>query len=492
MAGTLTRVFLICLCFWQMAGPISASPTLALPEFAPDRILIKPKKGLALNGIQAFHSSQKSQVLHTFETFGNIQVLRVPADQTVIGLIAAYQASGLVEFAEPDYVIRAAAIPNDPYFTNGTLWALNNYGQNGGTPGADIHATAAWDILSSASNIVVAVLDTGIRSTHEDLAANMWINTNDNSHGFNAFTQLNDPEDDNGHGTIIAGVLGAVGNNGKGVTGVAWNVQLMAGKCLDSSGKGSDSTLIACIEFARTNGARIVNASLDSSGYSAAVSNAIVSLRDDGIIFVGSAGNNFSDVDATPRYPAGYDIDNIVSVAYTTRTDELGFLSNYGATNVDLAAPGDAINSTWSPTDTTYYTYNAAGTSFAAAYVSGALALILEKFPNEDYHTILSRLWHGTDRLPGLAGKCVTEGRLNLEKALCPTIELLALPNGCEPFELRASIGPNRTCSIESSVDLTTWTPVFTNSTTTNWSFDFSDSESTNSLQTFYRAVSLP
>ena len=118
------------------------------------------------------------------------------------------------------------------------MWWLENDGQDGGTPGADIHAIAAWDVLNSASNIVVAVLDSGIRATHEDLAANMWLNPVDGGHGFNAFTGTSDTADDNGHGTLVAGIIGAVGDNGVGIVGVAWKVQLMACKCLNSEAKG--------------------------------------------------------------------------------------------------------------------------------------------------------------------------------------------------------------------------------------------------------------
>src|SRR5439155_927608 len=158
------------------------------------------------------------------------QVLSVPEGETVPGLIAKYQRSGLVEFAEPDYTARVFATPNDPKFLDGTLWGLNNLGQNGGTADADIDAPEGWDVLTSASNIVVAVLDTGVRYTHEDRAANMWVNPNGGGHGTNALDGTNDPSDENGtgHGTLVAGILGAVGNNGKGVTGVAWQVQIMA------------------------------------------------------------------------------------------------------------------------------------------------------------------------------------------------------------------------------------------------------------------------
>jgi subtilisin family serine protease len=354
-----------------------------------------------------------------------------------------------------------------------------------------------WDLLTSASNIVVAVLDTGIRYTHEDLAANMWVNPNNAGHGTNAVSGSNDPNDDNGHGTLVAGVLGAVGNNGKGVTGVAWSVQLMACKCFDSSGNSSDSQIIACVDYARTNGARIINGSFDSTGFSLALSNAIASARDAGIIYVASCGNNSANIDATPHYPAAYGLDNIISVAYTTRTDALGGLSNFGATNVDLAAPGDQIVSTFSATDNFYYpppnTFNLAGTSFAAPYVSGALALMLARFPTEDYHLIISRLLNGVDPLPALSGKCATGGRLNLRKALSPPIRLTALPsNGGAPFQFVSYVGPNRSNIVQSSSNLISWLPLYTNITTTNWTFDFSDADSTNTTLKFYRVNSAP
>jgi subtilisin family serine protease len=468
-------------------------------DYLPDQILIQPKKNVTSATLESFHTLHESKVTKVFTNLNRLQVLRVPRNETVQSLIAKYQKSGLVEFAEPDYIVHADAVPNDPKFTDGTLWGLNNTGQNGGRPDADIDAPEAWDVLNSASNVVVAVLDTGIRYTHEDLASNMWVNPIDGGHGFNAFTGTNDVSDDNSHGTLVAGLIGAVGNNGKGVAGVAWRVQLMACKCLDSSAAGSDSTVIACIDYARTHGAQIINASLDSPGSSAAVSNAVAAARDAGIIFVASAGNGSPgvNVDASPTYPACYAIDNIVSVAYTTRTDDLGPISNYGATNVDLAAPGDQMYSTYYAGDSSYYPPSflppIAGTSLAAAYVSGALALTIAKYPAENYHQIIQRVLTAVDPLPALSGKCVTGGRLNLWKALSPPLNLTSIPgvNGA-PFQLHVWAGANRTCIIETSPDLVNWSPVFTNTTAADGTFDFVDAASTNNGQRFYRAVSEP
>jgi subtilisin family serine protease len=495
--GVLMALYLWGFGFWA-AVPSATFGAINLPDdYRTDQILIQPKPDVNRNTLAAFHAAHGVKMIHEYAAFGDLQVVTVPAGDTVPNLITEYEQSGLVQFAEPDDFVHAdATLPNDPKFVDGTLWALYNHGQNGGTPHADIDAPDAWDVLTSASNIVVAVLDTGIRATHEDLAANMWTNPHDGGHGFDAFTGTNDPADDSGHGTLIAGVLGAVGNNGKGVTGVAWRVQMMACKCLDSFGNGSDSTVVACVDYALANGARIINASFDSPDYSAAVSNAIVAAKDAGVIWVASAGNNSLNIDVNPTYPACYAINNIVSVAYTTRTDTLGGFSNYGATNVDMAAPGDQIYSTFAASDSDYYPpsglgINLAGTSFAAGYVSGALALMLAKYPTENYQQIIQRLLKATDPLPALVGKCVTGGRLDLRKALNPPILLTAmiLPHA-GTFQLHLSTGANRECVIQTSADLINWSPIYTNTTAATGTFDFTN---TSGLpEQFFRAVATP
>ncbi|MBI3852218.1 MAG: S8 family serine peptidase [Verrucomicrobia bacterium] len=466
--------------------------------------MIKPKAGISLGTLASFHALQKGEATRTFAGIGNIQVVRLPKGETVPNFIRKYEQSGLVEYAEPDYIVHlAAAAPNDPKYLDGTLWGLNNTGQFSGTVDADIDAPEGWEVLHSASNIVVAVIDTGVRYTHEDLAANMWVNPNDGSHGLCVVTNANtgmldpkDPNDDYGHGTLVAGILGGVGNNGKGVTGVAWRVQIMACKFIDNLGNGTYSDAIACIDYARTNGAKIINASWGDYGFSMSLSNAIYSARNADIIFVAAAGNNATDVDISPYYPAGYDIDNIVSVAASTRYDSMAGFSNYGVTNVDLAAPGENICSTYFNSDSDYldqFSVLAKGTSFAAPYVSGTFALMLVKYPTETPQQIISRLLAATDPLPAFTGKCVTGGRLNFQKAIGPPIRLTAVPtvsNG--PFQLHLSGDPNRTYVIQVTTNFLSWTPVFTNITSTNGAFDFSDDQSTNSSSRIYRAVSAP
>jgi subtilisin family serine protease len=289
----------------------------------------------------------------------------------------------------------------------------------------------------------------------------------------------------------MAGVIGGVGNNGKGVVGVAWNIQLMACKCFNSSGASSDSAIIAAIDFARLNGAQILSASFDSTSFGGPLSNAIYRASQAGMLFVASCGNNFANCDVTPHYPACFDIDNIVSVAYTTRNDTLGQYSNYGATNVDLAAPGTGIYSCFFTSDTSYLGGNfLEGTSFAAAYVSGALALVRTKYPTEPYQQAIVRLLNGVDPIPALAGKCVTAGRLNLHNALESPIRLkpvASITPGSIQFRLISA--PVRTCIVQTSNDLSHWLPILTNITSVTGVFEFTDLLPTNSTMRCYRAV---
>jgi len=403
----------------QMTGTGTLSSQGLLGEnHAPNRILVKPKPGVSLAGLNL---SLGVSVLNRFPAIGDLQIIRVPGNLTASTLIALYQASGLVQYAENDFYVQALNSPNDFYYQQGNQWSLHNFGQDGGTPGADIHATNAWDIITSASSVIVAVVDTGVRYTHEDLAANMWVNPADGSHGTNVVADNADPNDDYGHGSHVSGIIGAVGNNGVGVAGVCWSVQIMACKFLDSTGNGSISGAITCLDYARTHGAKVVNASWGSPAFtSQALHDAIASLRDADIIFVAAAGNSAANNDTSPFYPADYrDLDNVVAVAATDRNDQFASFSDYGVTNVDLAAPGTPIYSCWNGSDSDYQYDD--GTSMAAATVSGATALLRAYYPNDTHRQIIQRMLNGVDPLPSLAGKTITGGRLNLAKALNAT-----------------------------------------------------------------------
>lgn len=492
--------------------PVATQP-LAQPSrppinpFSPVRFLVKPKPRLAPGALEQFHAAQRSTVLRRFEGLASLQVVSVPHGESVMEWIARYEQSGLVEYAEPDYQVRLAAnMPNDPKFSDGTLWSLNNRGQKEGTPDADIDAPEAWATVNSATNVIIAVLDTGIRPTHEDLAANLWRDPKTGFFGFNAINPQEPPLDDHGHGTHVSGILGAVGNNGLGVVGVTWRVQIMACRFVDRSGNASISDAVACFEFARANGAKIINASWGIDGimtetgeldeFSRSLLDAVEAARRDGIIVVAAAGNEARDTDAWPFYPASFELDNVVSVAATTRIDNLYFLSNYGPQSVDLGAPGQEIDSTYHTGDSDYFVHPG-GTSSAAAFVSGAMALVVARYPNENYLQTITRVLRGADPLPSLAGRCVTGGRLNLRRALGPAqggLPILSarLTRDTGALDLQVSGDPGRTYILQESSDLKNWLPVSTNLVLPRGSFSFTNEKVANWTQRFYRAVVAP
>ena len=339
---------------------------------------------------------------------------------------AAAQASAVA--VEPDYVRQAILVPNDPKYLDGTLWGLNQISD------ADVDAPEGWNVRSSAGAVIVAVIDTGIKTTHQDLAANMWRNSaeiagnkiDDDANGFvddifgcDAYNNDGDPTDDQGHGSHCAGTIGGAGNNGIGVTGVAWGVKLMGCKFLSATGSGTDSDAVRCIDYARSKGAKVLSNSWGGGGAGVSLQAAIERTRTAGLIFVAAAGNDGRNTDSSPSYPASLATDNIVSVAATTRADTLASFSNYGSVTVDLGAPGDGIYSTVSTSDTAYATYS--GTSMATPHVAGVLALLVAQFPTESYSAIITRLLNGTDKIPALAGKTKSGGRLNLANALLGT-----------------------------------------------------------------------
>jgi len=400
--------------------------------YREDRIMIVPKPDRAA-ALGRFHTQSRARLRKAFPGMGNIQVLEVPAGVSAQELVERYRQSGEVESADLDIMLTSCGLLDDLRVVNGDQWHLNNFGQLGGVFGADMHASAAWDIQNSASNVIVAVIDSGIRRTHQDLAANLWVNSGeipangiddahngsvDDVNGINTTTPTatGNLTDNFGHGTHVAGILGAVGNNTTGISGVAWRVKIMACRFLDDGGNGFATDLIECLGYARTNGAKVVNCSFETPGpVNGPLSNAFWSLRNSGIVVVAAAGNSGLDTDIVPRYPACFEIDNIISVMASSRSD--AYVSyNYGATTVDLAAPGIEILSTYSRHDADYFSMS--GTSMATPCVAGAAALVMAKFPNLSAQQVVSRILGTVDKPPAFAGKCVTGGRLNLTRAL--------------------------------------------------------------------------
>ncbi|MEM7791667.1 MAG: S8 family serine peptidase, partial [Verrucomicrobiota bacterium] len=347
----------------------------------------------------------------------------------LLSALAPSKNEGII-IAEPDVIVHSTAtIPNDSSFTS--LWGLNNTGQSGGLPNADIDAPEAWDITTGSSDVVVAVIDSGIDYNHVDLADNMWRNpgeipnngVDDDGNGFvddifgwDFANDDADPFDDGviGHGTHCAGTIGAVANNAEGVSGVSWNVSLMALKLFDAFGFGSISDAVDCISYSIFMDVDLSSNSWGTYSDVASLRREIRRARDNDILMVAAAGNEEYDTDVFTNYPSGYDFKNIISVAASTRTDELALFSNIGATSVDLAAPGTEILSTF-PGDT-YGLLD--GTSMATPHVAGVCALIFSLEPNLTYEEVKERVLDTVDPLPSLNGITVTGGRLNAYDAV--------------------------------------------------------------------------
>ncbi|MEI8228688.1 MAG: S8 family serine peptidase [Planctomycetota bacterium] len=334
---------------------------------------------------------------------------------------------------EPDRVVTASALPNDPSFSR--LWGLDNTGQTGGLANADIDAPAAWDVTTGSRSVVVAVIDTGIDYNHPDLAANVWRNSRetmgdgvdndgngyiDDVYGWNFANNTANVFDDNSHGTHVAGTIGAVGNNGSGITGVNWQVSIMGLKFLDSSGSGTTSAAIAALNYAtmmrRTYGVNIVatNNSWGGGGASTALRDAITAGGNAGILCIAAAGNESSNNDSVGSYPANSVGTFGISVAATDSSNRLASFSNYGATTVQVAAPGVGIYST--TPNNTYASYS--GTSMATPHVAGLVALMAAANPQANATQIRSTILSTVTPVSGLAGKCSTGGVINAAAAV--------------------------------------------------------------------------
>jgi serine protease len=346
----------------------------------------------------------------------------------VLRAVTALRGQPGVRYAEPDYLMQLAATPNDPSF--GQQWGLRNTGQlvNGikGTPGADINATAAWNVAIDNGAVVVAEVDSGVDYNHPDLTANVWTNPGGvggcpaGTHGYSVVTNTCEPMDDFGHGTQVAGVLGAAGDNGVGIAGVAWRASILPVKWTDSAGHGSISRLIRALDWALKAKAagvnvRVVNDSavFAGTGFSQALSDELDKLGANDILFVTAAGNNRNDNDVTPKYPCSYGKANEICVAATEQHDRLAWFSNWGATTVDLAAPGKNILTTVLGGG---YGYTK-GTSFAVPLVAGAAALAVSA-QGMSTSALRARILGAVDTLPSLEGKVRSSGRLDLCKAV--------------------------------------------------------------------------
>jgi len=359
---------------------------------------------------------------------------------TVTELTAAMGAVACVDIAEPDFIVRLAdTTPNDPSY--GSLWGMPK-----------IEMPKVWDMTTGDGGVVVAVFDTGTMLSHPDLLDNLWQNPGeipangvdddgngyiDDIYGWDFYDGDNDPSDVQGHGTHVAGTIGAVGNNAIGVAGVGWNIKIMTIKFFGYSGQnlqGYASDAMAGVYYVikqRTQGVpiRVTNHSWGGSSNSQILRDALEAAGYQGILHVAAAGNNGTlNNDAAPHYPSSFTLGNMIAVANTTQSDGLNSASHYGANSVDLGAPGV---STYSTTWNGGYG-NKSGTSMSTPHVSGVAALIWDYMPHLSWQDVRDAILDGVDPLASLSGRCTTEGRLNAYGAfenLDPSIEHTPLEN---------------------------------------------------------------
>jgi subtilisin family serine protease/N-acetylneuraminic acid mutarotase len=404
----------------------------------------------ALEGVQG-------QVVRAHPPIGLLRV-KLPAQVSVSQAIDTLYRSGAVEYAEPNALIIPQAIPDDPQFEN--QWSLENPG-NIGTAGADIKALDAWSIVTGGNNAIVAIIDSGVDYGHEDLALNMWVNpgevpdnlldddTNnfvDDYFGINTTVtpSTGNPMDTTGHGTAMAGIIGAAGNNATGIAGINWQTKIMALKCMTTSGTVDNA--ITTINYALSKRGTAPNGNpaplvltlgwsqSPSYSYSNSLHDALRIAQDAGVLVVAAAGNNKEDNDIFPNYPSSYNhdpkdfpvvsnitADNLITVGASDQFDKKEANSSYGMATVDLFAPGKDIVCTLPGNK--YGT--GTGTSFAAAHVAGACALLWSRYPDKDWKQIKALVLNGAE--DGMAQDfraiCVSEGRLNLANSLNPAIE---------------------------------------------------------------------
>jgi len=416
----------------------------------------------------------------SLETFGIDVVKSLPELAVVVGefspkkniedMVRACKALPNVEYAEPNYYVHALGnepgilkpgsnatatqpgairIPNDPRF--GEQWSLNNSND------ADIDAPEAWDIQIGNAEVIVGIVDTGIDYNHEDLQDNIWRNPGesgggkesngvdddgngyiDDWRGWDFANGDNDPNDDNGSGTHAAGIIGATGNNAKGIAGVNWRVQLTPLKFLRGEGSGTTEDAIEAIVYAAKMGIKILCNNWGGNGNSRALQDAIQYASDNGVLFIATAGRAGIDVDTTPTYPSGYDLPNIIAVTSSDRDDKL--IGNFGRRSVDLAAPGLSILSA-QPLNR----YQSLSTG-ATPQVAGVCALVWAQYPNLKLQQVINRVLGSVDRKTEFINLMTTAGRLNAANALStnPIIAgTTALENTTDtsgPYFIRTSV----------------------------------------------------
>lgn len=424
---------------------------VAQQEFVPGQLLIKYKSTTAGSRLsQDILDLIQANVVEEIKT-GAMEIanarkggesgdlLLVQSNLGTLEAIERLRNMPEVEYAEPNWIYQHYATSNDTYFTSGQLWGMSANNNSNGS-----RAATAWAANKlGSSSVYIGIIDEGYMFNHVDLAANAGVNpgevanngVDDDSNGLiddvygwdfagNNNTVFDGTADD--HGTHVAGTIGAVGGNGIGVAGVVWNVKMIGAKFLGSTG-GTTANAIKSVDYFTDlklrHGLNIVatNNSWGGGGFSQALKDAIDRANNAGILFVAAAGNSGTNNDATPSYPSGYTSANIIAVASITSTGGLSSFSQFGATTVDLGAPGSGIWSTVpvavgkgknATVGSGYASYN--GTSMATPHVTGAVALYKSLNPSATAPQIKAAILGSTTPTASLAGKTVTGGRLNV------------------------------------------------------------------------------
>jgi thermitase len=400
---------------------LGSAPAHAAPA-ASGRLLVGFEKGVSKDRQKRILATLHGRIGRRFGRIrgGRLALVR-PRSGSTDRLRKRLRRTPGVAYAEPDFFQFASVekTPDDP------LYAYD-YALVDSPSDHDIDAPAAWGTRTSCAK--VAILDTGIDTDHPDLAPNVYKSADkpnngkdddkngyvDDTYGWNVIKGKGSGEDDDGHGTHVSGIVAGRGNNANGVAGVCWSAKLVAVKFMNSKGKGSTSDAISGIDYAVKNGLKIVNCSFGSSSKSSALHDAVDYAQDHNVLLVVAAGNDSENIDKHPIYPASYSDSNILAVAASTSDDTLASFSNFGSENVDVAAPGDSILSTYLGGG--YKVLS--GTSMAAPYAAGTAAMLRKQESDATYGNLRYAIRHKVDKPPALNGKVAYDGRLNVQKAL--------------------------------------------------------------------------
>jgi thermitase len=440
LVGTLWLGFQFSSAAWPGNGPEQTGPPASSPpgggEFVPGEVLVKFKSGAPPAGVRAALSAQNARAAGQVPVLG-VQRLTVPEGQE-LAVISALRHHPLVEYVEPNYIIHAILTPNDTYFSS--QWGLTQIG-----------APQAWDVTTGSSDLIIAIVDSGIDLDHLDLSGKI-------ISGYDYVNEDWDPDDDFGHGTHVAGIAAARTNNGRGVAGVSWGARLMALKVLDAGGSGGYADVASAVIYAADHGAKVINLSLGGDYDSQALHDAVIYAHNAGCVVVAAAGNNGGGV----LYPAKY--EEAMAVAATDSTDERAWFSNYGP-EVDVAAPGVSIYSTYPGGG---YTFGS-GTSMAAPHVAGLAALVWSAYPAYTNGQVEGRIemtamdlgtigwdpYYGHGRIDAQAALCVPELGGSPQSLVfladadtdpIPSPQTVSVLNtGCDSLTWTAAVSPSTT-----------------------------------------------